>query len=316
MIDFENGADELVSGLYQRLTFAEYANMPAVNNGAIGYGMLSMRHMRAYLRGEISTGDSTARKFGRAAHTRIFEPEKYSAQVLVASPCVGIYRSGKNKGSQCSKAGKYRLSAPNEDAEWFCGQHKQAGSEEPENYVTAEEAGHIEQMAESLKRHEVGKDLLLSGMSEVSIIWKHKNIWCKGRVDRLVHNQNSSRSPVIYDLKKCQVGKANQTDAERSILNYGWHRQAAMYRWGLSEILGVSPAFAWIFVEDSPPYDVYVMRCDEETLKLGHSEIQSVLNKWSEAVITDKYPGRYESVHNTGGLPEYARPITSMQSPS
>ena len=293
------------SDVLQHLPFQMYSDIPAINSGAISYGAMSMRHMRAYLQGEIQGGDSSARRFGRAAHAKVFEPEQYQSQIAVASTCDATFRSGAKKGALCGKPGKFRF-----DDTWYCGQHKPDGSSVVVDYVSAEEDKRISRMAESLREHEVGKLLSSKGMSEVSLTWKRGDVWCKGRIDRYVFASPDNR-PIIIDMKKCQVGTANRSDAERSIYNYGWHRQAAMYCWGAEKCFGgARPDFLWVFVEDSPPYDICVLQADNETLQIGFSEIRQVIDQWSKAVAEDVYPGR-EQAPQSGGLPVFARPHSS-----
>ena len=301
---------ETEANIVEGLPFSAYADIPAVNSGAITYGLLSMLHMRSYMQGEISSGDSTARRFGRAAHAKVFEPEQYREQIAVAATCRSTFLSGAKKGLPCDKPGKFRIES--QPDHWYCGQHKPKGSSLSLDYGTAEEDLRISLMADALRRPEVGEILSSRGMSEVSLVWKHRSIWLKGRLDRYVFaspdpHSREIRSPIVIDLKKCQLGKANRWDAERAIFNYGWHRQAAMYTWGAEKCLGgVRPKFMWIFVEDSPPYDVFPLQADEETLTVALREIRRVLSDWERSVERDIYPGRiHES--QSGGLPVFAR---------
>jgi hypothetical protein len=200
------------------------------------------------------------------------------------------------------------------DEKWFCGQHKPPGvSPVPSDYVSTDEADRIERIAESLSEHKAAANLLdRQGPSEASVIWRHNELWLKGRIDRCSGRGISTDDspPEILDLKKCQVGSANHADCEKAIYNYNMHRQAAMYVWGIEAVRGTRPNFTWIFVEDGPPYDVCLVRVDEETLEIGRSEIKHVLRLWTQAVSGGSYPG-FSPIVFRGGLPAYARPASS-----
>ena len=288
---------ELKVGLHEGLTFEEYASLPAVNNGAIGWGMKSMKHMRAYLNGEMYDKDSAAKKFGRAVHARVFEPSTYRERFAIAEMCESCYGSGIKKGMRCGRAGKF-LNA----GHWYCGQHKPSDgrSTEPSDYINFDETARIERIAESLQGHGIGAVLDLPGSSEVSVVWQYSDLWLKGRIDRLIPGR-------VLDLKKCQVGAANHNDCQKAVYNYNMHRQAAMYVWGVEATGGLRSEFWWIFIEDGPPYDIYPMQADFESLSIGLSEVKHILDLWQKAVESGNYPGCSGAVKK-GGLPEYARP--------
>lgn len=287
-------------GIHYDLSFADYAKIPAFNSSVLKWGHPpsgSMLHLKAAMDGEIESEDSRDRKFGRALHVRLLEPDRYKSEVLIADKCMAVKKDGK----RCTSNGRFYL-----DGTWACGTHASHLATEPEDYIDEDEAARIERMAETLKNHDCQRLFRAKGWSEVSVLWDYRGLLMKARLDRM-----SEEAETIIDLKKSQVGAVHKQAMEKSILQYGWHRQAALYVDGLGFETGKEFAFVWVFIEDKPPFDVGVLRASPEVLDAGRFEYRQIIDNWLYSQRKDRYDGtnpiprRIENVDDLdcGGLP-------------
>lgn len=288
-------------GINYDLPFAEYAKIPALNSSILKYGHPpsgSMLHLKAAIAGEIESEDTRDRKFGRALHVRLLEPERYAKEILIAGQCTAIKKSKQ----RCENTGKFYVSG-----EWLCGVHADLDCDIiPKDYIDPDEAQRIERMAETLKHHDCQRLFRAKGWSEVSVFWDYRGHPMKARIDRL-----SEEISTIIDLKKAQVGAVHRQAMEKSILQYGWHRQAALYVDGVGYETGKEFAFVWIFIEDKPPFDVGILRAAPEVLDAGRFEYKQIINNYDYALRKDKFDGtnpiprRIQGVDDldSGGLP-------------
>lgn len=289
--------------LYYDITMEDYKLIPGLNSSTLKWGHKpsgSMLHLRAAMWGEIESDDTKDRKFGRAVHVRLLEPDRYKSDVLVATTCAAMK---KGDGQPCTNNG-YLF----DGEKWYCGTrgHAPKGAEMPETYVNIEEAARIEQMAETLKTHEAMQILRAKGWSEVTALWTYRGHRMKMRLDRLTESER-----VIVDLKKAQRGSVHKDAMEKSIDTYDWHRQAALYVDGIKYLTGQDYEFVWIFIEDQPPYDVGIMRASQEVLDCGRFEYRQIIDDLEYAERRNRYDGsnpiprRIETIRDldSGGLP-------------
>ena len=270
-------------GIHQNVAFETYKAWPAINSGAVKWGMVSPKHMRAGLDGLLDSGDTKDRKLGRAIHVMLLEPDRFHEQICVADPCSAVLKSGDRKGEACGNDSKFY-----DGENWFCGTHsKGKDGQEPTDYVSRDEFRRIERIAESIHEHQVMELFRRPGWSEVSLLWEESGLKFKGRLDRY----SGGDGAVIIDIKKCQVGAGDREDCEKSICNYGWYRQAAIYMRGIEVLTGTRPDFVWVFIEDNHPFDVNVIPIDEETYEIGKWEVDQVISSYRLAMKNDNFHG-------------------------
>lgn len=290
---------EIGPGLHRDLPFADYAAVKAVNSGVVKWGIeSSMRHMHDALSGRLDSSDTESRKFGRAVHCRLLEPERYGTDVLVSTKCA----AQKAKGGKCTNPGKYL-----DDAErWYCGMHATEEMAQPVDYVDFDEHTRIEAMAAALHEHPALAIARRTGWSEVAVVGELCGVLCKGRLDRVPEELD-----IIIDVKKCGVGKASDEACMTAIANWGYHRQAAMYVDLLRphHPLGMSPRFAWVFIEDGYPYRPNVIFADDETLECGRWEVEQVLTQYKRCQQLGSFPDYMPDPRRpfVGGLPAWYR---------
>ena len=97
-----------------------------------------------------------------------------------------------------------------------------------------DEAKMVNGMSNAVWQHPAASELLKSeGPTEVSMVWEDEGTgaWCKGRIDKL-----SFEHATIVDYKTTL--DASKLVFERSIWNFGYHRQGSFYLRGV-QALGV-----------------------------------------------------------------------------
>jgi hypothetical protein len=295
----------LPPGLHRDIPFEVYQQIKLPNSSAIGWGMCSMKHMKACVEGQLEDNDTKDRKFGRAVHCILLEPDSLETRFKVALPCQATLASGNRKGERCGGSSKMQA----DDGGWYCGVHCKGKLEAPAmvgiEIVSPEEDLRLHKLRDSLRNHPINKILHRSGWSEVSAIWERDGVMLKGRIDRYAEGAPH----LLLDIKKCQVGAGSREDIEKSIVNYGWYRQAFMYCDAVFTLTGEEPDFGWVVVEDGPPFDVNYLPIDAETLSIGRSEVDRVLTNWRVACAEQRFSGYLvdQTCIVRGGVAEWYR---------
>jgi len=278
-------------GIYRDVPYDEYKAWPAVNASALRAGVeLSPLHMRH----RIESGDESdtrARKFGRATHCRFLEPQAFAERFLIAEPCSALLKSGKRKGEPCGASASFVwVEGPFSEKHWFCGTHRNAAAEEPREYIQQDEADRIERMFAAVKQHQVVALLRQQGGCEVSVIWDRDGIPCKARLDKLIEEGPDGKAWIV-DLKKCGAFAIDDRSINRSIVDYYYDLQGWWYSDGHSRLTGKRTAFAWVFVEDGPPYDVRPKVAIRQWLAGGKSKAEWAFGLYRRALQTGEWCG-------------------------
>lgn len=85
-------------------------------------------------------------------------------------------------------------------------------------------------------------------------------------------------SQLIYDVKTTQ--DASPSGFARSVADYGYHRQAAMYLELLEQGIGCTFRFMFACVETKPPYQTAVYELDYAAIMQGRSEVIALLEQY------------------------------------
>ena len=274
-------------GIYEGVPFDQYRRIRALNASSMKWGRVSMKHLHAAVNGEITGTDSEAKKFGRAVHLRILEPERYKRDIIIQGRCCAATRSG----NQCTSTGRYWL-----DGDWFCGTHRAPDATEQPDAITREQADLAEQIAYQVNWPQC------DGRTELTLIAEWGGVLCKARLDWIDRE-------CILDLKTCEAGAVGNDDCERSIVAYDWHIQAFWYRSMWEQLTGESLPFRWLFVEKSAPFDSNLIEADDESLQIAEIEVRRTLDQWRECVRAGRFPGVAEGRDEVfkGGLTDWYR---------
>lgn len=272
----------------------QYHRWDAASNSRLNDLKRSPLHMRERI---LNPPEPTpALILGTAIHMAILEPEPFVATYQMAEPCC----ERKKNGEICGNPGINR-----QDGRWYCGVHSR-NIQAFDDYVQVISAADYEtcrRISESVQRHKDAAAILDSRYAtELSIAWDDggSGVRCKARLDVV-----SQKFETIADIKTTR--DASRDQFQRSIFQYGYHRQAAHY---LSGARAVCPAVDWqhfvfIAVEKEPPYAVGVYRLLDEVIDAGRDELDILLARYGQCQATGVYPAYGDDVVDIG-LPAYA----------
>ena len=134
--------------------------------------------------------------------------------------------------------------------------------------VAPDDWNDLHRMRDSVFANPIAASLLGGAEQEIGFRRKHGPIQVQCRAD-ILH-----RWDHMADLK-------TTTDLDEfasSVVNYGYHRQAAWYRWGVAEECGKTLPFSFIVVEKKEPlYRCRVIDLTPEFVAIGQREIETAL---------------------------------------
>lgn len=224
------------------------------------------------------TEPTDAMKLGTALHALVLQPERVDELVGVAP-----------EGDRRTKAGKEA---------WAAFQATAGGK----TVVTQEQWCAARMMADSVLAHGLARDLLTSpGRSELAVRWLHPSLEVPLK--------------VLFDRQlDCGVSLDIKTAAEphpaawvRQAVNFGIHRQAALYLDGRQHGLGVhGEEFLHIVVGSKPPYECLVVALDESALLLGRQQNEETLHKLHGRLMCDDWQSEWADEIVRLSLPRWA----------
>ena len=158
-------------------------------------------------------------------------------------------------------------------------------------------------MAEAIKRHPIHK-ALGRGKAEPTLVWQdaETGVWLRCRPDFLPSNNRA-----VPDYKT--TASARPEDFSRSVAEYGYHQQAALYLDGIEAVFGPLPdgkyrQFYFIAQEKTPPYIVQPFALDQETVEWGRRLNRKAIRTFARCLESGRWPG-YADDFVTVGLPRW-----------
>lgn len=134
-----------------------------------------------------------------------------------------------------------------------------------------------------LNEHSYLKTVKNTFKCEASMFWLDNTIKCKGRIDAY-----SPSLGTIFDVKTTKDAK----NFGKSIIDYGYHRQAAYYLDGLAACTGeVFESFVWIVIEMEAPFLCAVYKADKNMIEIGRSEYKADLLQFNESQVKNEWVG-------------------------
>jgi len=257
-----------VPGIYADTPDEVYFGWDAVNNSSLSPALRSMAHYRAAL--ETKRPPTAAMEFGRFVHTVVLEPELLAARYVV-TPDLVAELEGEYKNPKATKEYREKLAA-------FHELHTDKEVIEADGYEKAIK------MIEAVKACPKATGFLRGeGPSETSIVWDDKltGVRCKARVDKVVEDG------LLADLKTT----ADASQFGKSMVNFGYARQAAFYCDGMETLTGEPHRLAFVAVEKEAPFATLSGLVSQAAIEFGRRQYQRVLRKICEARAYDKWPG-------------------------
>lgn len=162
-------------------------------------------------------------------------------------------------------------------------------------------------MAESVWNHPLIGQIMASEdrRTETSIYWSETvdgiEIPCKARLDMLATVPGFGL--VAVDLKS--TDDASPAGLARSILKWGYHRQAVWYRRALRAVGMDSSVFVLVAVEKAAPHLVTAANVSEAAQQVGLEEIKEALGTYASCTTSGLWPGYVSEIIDLD-LPEWA----------
>lgn len=273
-------------GLHFALPFDDYLADPGVSNSVMSDLAKSPAHCWAlHLDPERPRDVSTpAQALGKLAHMLILEPGKVDSHYAIKPAGMSF----------ATKAGKaWREGLP---------EHLEIAKED--------ELHAAESMCAAVMRDPDLRRLLSVGNAEVSVFWQDKGtgLRCRGRADWL-HERGRKRVTVL-DLKT--TNDLTHDNVQRSITQYGYHRQAAHYRIGLQACGYEVDEFVFGFVSSTFPYLAAAFVLDDETREQGEQEVAELLDLYANCQRMNSWP-LFGSGPQLTGLTKWARRSSEVE---
>lgn len=237
----------------------------------------SPAHYKAWVEGRAVGKTTPALAFGTATHMALLEPERF-IETYAIEPKFGDLRRKENS------AAKDR---------WL---EENIGR----TPISADDHARISAMGESVMRHPAASKLISSGHAEVTLRWEDQGtgLACKARADRWIEELQ-----LVVDLKT--TDDASPEAFARSVYNYRYHVQDALYRDGFAECGYPVQHFAIVAVEKEPPFAVAVYTLDANAVARGYADARANIETLAECVRTDQWHGYSNGVEELS-LPRWA----------
>jgi hypothetical protein len=214
------------------------------------------------------------KEIGTAIHTALLEPERFKADYVMLRDVTDRRASAYKEATKVHPAS---------------------------NVLTGSEADYVSGMQEAVYAHpQARRALTQEGCTESSLFVNDPvtGVLVRVRYDLL------TESGEAYDLKKSQDARADAF--ARSIYNYGYHIQAALYQdayeWATGKTLA---CFKIIAVEDRLPHAVMVYRIDDTAIAEGRRAYREALDTYAQCAASGQWPAYECAEDELIGLPEW-----------
>jgi exodeoxyribonuclease VIII len=155
-------------------------------------------------------------------------------------------------------------------------------------------------MVRAVVAHPLARPLLERGLPEATVIGRCPvtGLRAKVRPDDLREDIGT-----IVDVKRAR--DASPRGFARSVADYRYHVQDALYRAVVREVGPDVRHFVFVAVEPEPPHLVAVHSLDLDALRVGHREWQKDAETLARCLEADTWPGYPETI-NEITLPPWA----------
>jgi len=169
--------------------------------------------------------------------------------------------------------------------------------------VTDELLSQALEMRSAIKCNADAEPLLKDAINEASFFWKcpYSGLKFKSKVDSL-------GSDFKYFLELKTTSEAGPEAFSRHLYNMHYDLSLYHYQQGVKILLDVEPKAHFVVAESSYPYAVQVYEADESAWATGHDKWLSAVNKLSDGVSNDNWPGYFP----TGDIPKIGSPVWAM----
>jgi exodeoxyribonuclease VIII len=250
------------TGIYYDLDFKAYRAMKdAVSISELNvYRRAALLYKHEVLDGN-KRGSTPQQELGTALHAYYLERDFFDAK----------YRVG-DKIDRRTKEGKAAFE-----------ERERLAKEEGFIFLDQEAMNKVLSAGKVLDEHPYLKTIKSKLKCEASMFWEKDGIKCRGRIDAFMPDTG-----VIVDLKTTKDAK----NFSKSIIDYGYHRQAAYYLDGLKATTGLdAKEFIWVTIEMDAPHLCAIYRGDEMMIACGRHEYSQDLIDFKESQDKNEWAG-------------------------
>lgn len=262
-------------GIYKDVSIDLYHKEKGISSSGISLILdCPKRYWYEYLSGEVKKEKERFFEIGQALHMFVLEPEKFDDTFYLMKEEVDLR----------TKEGKKTLEKIQEE-------------ERGKTILRANESEMIISMGQALKNHSIWEKI----GTEINV--EHSVYWNTGLYDtRLRARPDLYTDKLIIDIKTTDSIQSFQ----KSIFQYGYHRQAAMQTDGLAACDGNRRMFGLFVVEKKAPYLTACFTLDEEALEKGREEYLEGAATYSECLKFGHWEG-YEQKFTLIRTPEWMK---------
>lgn len=267
-------------GLHKHVPAAHYHADASVSNSMLSAMNKTPAHCWAlYLDPNRPANEQTAAmKAGSLMHTVVLEQDQMKARYAVKP-------DGMSFATKDGKA--WRENIP-----------------EGVEIISCEDSAKAAAQREAIWRVPSLAKLLSHGYAESSCFWidEATGLRCRARPDWI--HPTGAKSCIVVDLKS--IHDLTAESVQRAIATYGYHRQQAHYRNGVTACGLLVEEFVFGFVSASYPYLAAAFVMDDESASQGQEEVAELLAKFKGCRDIDFWPA-FGGGYAPTSLPLWAR---------
>lgn len=155
------------------------------------------------------------------------------------------------------------------------------------------------QAADIVRAKLAKRGLILSGESEVQVVWHEQRIeqpvLCRGMMDHVIIDEREDRATII-DLKTTR--SAAPVACSNSIVSYGYDTQRAAYTRALERLhpeLAGRIDFVFIFAETAAPFAVTHGQLNDVLRQRGEERWPNAVDAWADCLRWNQWPEYVDS---------------------
>ena len=234
-----------------------------------------------------SPEESDAFRFGTLVHLAVLEPQAFRERCVVMPEFSGTTKDGRPSTRSAEATAKKN--------EWLA-----AMKLESRIACSQEDMNAIQAITAAVNKHPDAKKLLSEGYAEQSIYFAHEQT---GVVNKVRPDWVNPGMRALVDIKTTQ--DCSLDAFSKTIWNYRYDFQMAMYSEGVRKTLFRPERHAYIVIEKSAPYEVAVYYADEQMLAMGMNDYNRANAMLAKCLKTNSWDS-YQAMAETIGLPAYS----------
>lgn len=256
------------TGIVHEMPFDEYLALDRVSNSTLGKVHNSPLGFKWSLDHD-DNDDTTSIRKGHLSHALVLDPETVTRDYVIMPPFKLTTKQGRLDRDKFVKDNEKKL------------------------IITEKEWHESILISHAVLGNEKVQSLMQDGFPEVTLLWQDEEteLFGKSRLDWLT---GASHQGIGLDLKT--INDVSEIQIQRHCVKFGYHRQAALYMWAANLLNIPLRAFLFIFVQNSPPYDVALLQLPAIAIHQGFQEIRKALNTYAECNKTGIWPGYSDQI--------------------